>query len=209
MGDVDYSPQDKAHPPKPRSPYGVSKVASRFLTKVYRESYDIFAVHGILFNHEGIRRGEEFVTRKITKGVAAIRSAIDQGKGFRPLQLGDVDAKRDWSDSEDFMEGVWKMLNQDTPKEYILSSNETHTVREFVELAFYHAGLKGAWSGEGIEEKFTHQDKTLVEISEKYYRPAEVAILHGDSTPIREELGWKPKYSFSDLVRRMVENDLS
>ena len=217
MGDVDYSPQDKAHPPKPRSPYGVSKVASRFLTKVYRESYGIFAVHGILFNHEGIRRGEEFVTRKITKGVAAIRSAIDQGKEFRPLQLGNVDAKRDWSDSEDFMDGVWKMLNQETPEEYILSSNETHTVREFVELAFQHAGLKGTWFGEGVKEKFVYQEidmggadiKTLVEISEKYYRPAEVAILHGDSTPIREELGWKPKYSFSDLVRRMVENDLS
>ena len=217
MGDVDYSPQDKAHPPKPRSPYGVSKVASRFLTKVYRESYNIFAVHGILFNHEGKRRGEEFVTRKITKGVAAIKSAINQGKEFRPLQLGNVDAKRDWSDSEDFMDGVWKMLTQDTPKEYILSSNETHTVREFVELAFRHAGLNGTWFGEGVEEKFVYQEidmggadiKTLVEINEKYYRPAEVAILHGDSTPIREELGWKPKYSFSDLVQRMVENDLS
>ena len=192
-------------------------MASRFLTKVYRESYNIFAVHGILFNHEGKRRGEEFVTRKITKGVAAIKSAINQGKEFRPLQLGNVDAKRDWSDSEDFMDGVWKMLTQDTPKEYILSSNETHTVREFVELAFRHAGLNGTWFGEGVEEKFVYQEidmggadiKTLVEINEKYYRPAEVAILHGDSTPIREELGWKPKYSFSDLVQRMVENDLS
>jgi len=210
MGDVDYSPQDKAHPPKPRSPYGVSKVASRFLTKVYRESYDIFAVHGILFNHEGIRRGEEFVTRKITKGVAAIKSAMDQGKEFRPLLLGNVDSKRDWSDSEDFMEGIWLMMNQDTPKEYILSSNETHTVREFVSLAFQEAGIPGLWSGEGLNEKFRiyAENKILAEISEEFYRPCEVNILHGDSNPIREELGWKPKYSFQDLVSRMVKNDI-
>ena len=211
MGDVDYSPQDKAHPPKPRSPYGVSKVASRFLTKVYRESYDIFAVHGILFNHEGIRRGEEFVTRKITKGVAAIKSAIDQGKVFSPLLLGNVDSKRDWSDSEDFMDGIWLMVNQDTPKEYILSSNETHTVREFVSLAFQEAGIPGVWSGEGLDEKFKiyQENKILASISEEFYRPCEVNILHGDSNPIREELGWKPKYSFQNLVSRMVQNDIN
>jgi GDPmannose 4,6-dehydratase len=210
MGDVDYSPQDKAHPPKPRSPYGVSKVASRFLTKVYRESYDIFAVHGILFNHEGIRRGEEFVTRKITKGVAAIKSAMDQGKEFMPLLLGNVDSKRDWSDSEDFMDGIWLMMNQDTPKEYILSSNETHTVKEFVSLAFQEAGIPGLWSGEGLNEKFRiyAENKILAEISEEFYRPCEVNILHGDSNPIREELGWKPKYSFQDLVSRMVKHDI-
>ena len=210
MGDVDYSPQDKAHPPKPRSPYGVSKVASRFLVKVYRESYDIFAVHGILFNHEGTRRGEEFVTRKITKAVAAIKTAMDQGKEFRPLQLGNIEAKRDWSDSEDFMAGVWLMLNQEEPKEYILSSNETHTVKEFVSLAFQEARIAGLWSGEGREEKFRifEENKILAEINEEFYRPAEVAILHGDSNPIREELGWKPKISFQDLVKRMVNNDL-
>ena len=216
MGDVDYSPQDKAHPPKPRSPYGVSKVASRFLTKVYRESYGIFAVHGILFNHEGIRRGEEFVTRKITKGVAAIKSAINQGKQFSPLLLGNVDSKRDWSDSEDFIEGIWLMMNQDTPREYILSSNETHSIREFVDLAFQCVGINGKWFGEGMEETFVSQEidmggadiKVLAGISEEFYRPCEVNILHGDSNPIREELGWKPKYSFHDLVSRMVKNDL-
>tara|TARA_R110002012_G_scaffold317805_1_gene534909 strand:+ start:40 stop:1092 length:1053 start_codon:yes stop_codon:yes gene_type:complete len=217
MGDVDYSPQDKAHPPKPRSPYGVSKVASRFLTKVYRESYDIFAVHGILFNHEGVRRGEEFVTRKITKGVAAIKSAINQGKGFSPLLLGNVDSKRDWSDSEDFMEGIWLMINQDTPEEYILSSNETHSIREFVDLAFKCVGINGKWFGEGMDETFVCQEidmggaeiKTLAAISEEFYRPCEVNILHGDSNPIREKLGWKPKYSFQDLVSRMVQNDIN
>jgi|TARA_R110000824_G_scaffold88285_1_gene217144 GDPmannose 4,6-dehydratase len=210
MGDVDYSPQDKVHPPKPRSPYGVSKVAARFLTKVYRESYDIFAVHGILFNHEGVRRGEEFVTRKITKSVANIKLTIDKGEKFEPLQLGNVEAKRDWSDSEDFMDGIWKMLIQSTPKEYILSSNETHTVKEFVSLAFQEVGIPGLWSGEGLDEKFrTHEEnKILAEINEEFYRPAEVAILHGDSTPIREELGWKPQFSFQDLVKRMVNNDL-
>jgi GDPmannose 4,6-dehydratase len=210
MGDVDYSPQDKAHPPKPRSPYGVSKVASRFLVKVYRESYDIFAVHGILFNHEGTRRGEEFVTRKITKAVANIKIAMDQGKEFRPLRLGNVEARRDWSDSEDFMDGVWLMLNQATPKEYILSSNETHTVKEFVSLAFQEADISGLWSGEGLDEKFrSHQEnKILAEVDTEFYRPAEIAILHGDSNPIREELGWNPKISFQDLVKRMVNNDL-
>ena len=210
MGDVDYSPQDKAHPPKPRSPYGVSKVASRFITKVYRESYDIFAVHGILFNHEGIRRGEEFVTRKITKSVARIKCALDRDESFQPLQLGNVDSIRDWSDSEDFMAGVWLMLNQETPKEYILSSNETHTVKEFVSLAFQEAGIPGLWSGEGLDEKFRiyEENKILAEINEEFYRPGEVDILHGDSTPIREELGWSPQFSFQDLVKRMVDNDL-
>ena len=210
MGDVDYSPQDKAHPPKPRSPYGVSKVAARFLTKVYRESYDIFAVHGILFNHEGVRRGEEFVTRKITKAVAQIKVALDKGEKFEPLQLGNVEAKRDWSDSEDFMDGIWRMLTQDAPEEYVLSSNETHTVKEFVSLAFQEAEIPGLWSGEGLDEKFRiyEENKILAEINEEFYRPAEVSILHGDSNPIRENLGWKPKFSFQDLVKRMVNNDL-
>ena len=210
MGDVDYSPQDKAHPPKPRSPYGVSKVASRYLVKVYRESYGIFAVHGILYNHEGIRRGEEFVTRKITKGVARISCAMDQGKEFDPISLGNISSKRDWSDSEDFIHGVWLMLNQDEPKEYILSSNETHTIKEFVETAFEAADIEGELSGEGINEKYTCSlDKVpLVVISEKFYRPCEVDILYGDSTPIREELGWKPEWDFNGLVTRMVNNDI-
>ena len=213
MGDVDYSPQDKAHPPKPRSPYGVSKVAARFITKVYRESYNIFAVHGILFNHEGIRRGEEFVTRKITKAVARIKVTINEVRDFEPLRLGNVKAKRDWSDSEDFVVGIWLMLNQEKPNEYILASNETHSIKEFVTLAFKEVGIDGEWSGEGLNEKFRasffpKQDKILAEVDEKFYRPAEVAILHGDSTPIREELGWNPQFSFEDLVKRMVNNDL-
>jgi GDPmannose 4,6-dehydratase len=209
MGDVDYVPQDKDHPPKPRSPYGVSKVASRFIVKVYRESYGIFAVHGILFNHEGIRRGEEFVTRKITKGVARIYKSLLDGKDFKPLSLGNTDAKRDWSDSEDFVDGVWRMLNQSEPKEYILSSNETHTVKEFVEAAFSEVGIEGSWQGEGVNEKYiSSENGVLVEVNEKYYRPAEVDLLYGDSTPAREEIGWSPKISFTDLVSRMVKKDV-
>ena len=210
LGDVDYSPQDIKHPIKPRSPYGASKAAARHIVKVYRESYGLFAIHSILFNHEGVRRGEEFVTRKITKGVARIKQAIDQGKEFDPILLGNIDSKRDWSDSEDFVRAVWLMLNQEEPKEYVLSSNETHSVREFVSLAFQEAGVPGLWSGEDLNEKFRifQENKILAEISEEFYRPAEVELLYGDSNPIRDELGWKPKYSFQDLVSRMVKNDI-
>tara|TARA_Y100000310_G_C20651190_1_gene799541 strand:- start:955 stop:1986 length:1032 start_codon:yes stop_codon:yes gene_type:complete len=211
MGDVDYSPQDLRHPIKPRSPYGASKAAARHIVKVYRESYDLFAIHSILYNHEGLRRGEEFVTRKITKSVARIGRALSKKQEFEPLRLGNVYSKRDWSDSEDFVRGVWLMINQDEPKEYILSSNETHSIKEFVELAFGYAHISGFWQGEGTEEKFllegTHE--VLVEVDKEFYRPAEVKLLHGDSTPAREELGWKPEISFDKLVQRMVEYDLS
>ena len=210
LGDVDYSPQDIKHPIKPRSPYGASKAASRHLVKVYRESYDIFAIHSILFNHEGLRRGEEFVTRKITMGVAKIRHLLDNNIDFKPLQLGNINARRDWSDSEDFVRAVWLMLNQEEPKEYVLSSNETHSVKEFVSLAFQEAGIAGLWSGEGLDEKFRifQENKILAEINEEFYRPAEIDLLYGDSNPIREELGWRPQYSFQDLVKRMVNHDL-
>ena len=132
FGDVDYTPQDIKHPIKPRSPYGASKAAARHIVKVYRESYNLFAIHSILFNHEGVKRGEEFVTRKITKGVARIKNSLDKGEKFEPLQLGNVNSRRDWSDSEDFVKGVWAMLNQSEPNEYVLSSNETHSVKEIV-----------------------------------------------------------------------------
>jgi len=132
-GNVDYSPQDLKHPLKPRSPYGASKASARHIVKVYRESYNIFAIHSILFNHEGTKRGEEFVTRKITKNVARIHHAINNKEPFKPLELGNLDSRRDWSDSEDFVKGVWKMLNLEKPKDYILSSDETHSIREFVE----------------------------------------------------------------------------
>jgi len=211
MGDVDYSPQDIKHPIKPRSPYGASKAAARHIVKVYRESYNLFAIHSILFNHEGIKRGEEFVTRKITKGVARISRAMDQGKEFDPIPLGNVNSKRDWSDSEDFVRGVWMMLNQEQPKEYVLSSNETHSIKEFVELSFEAAGIEGRWEGEGLNEKYvcSLDSDELVVINKDFYRPAEVSLLYGDSNPIRKELGWAPEISFKELVSRMVRKDLN
>ena len=210
FGDVDYAPQDIKHPIKPRSPYGASKAAARHIVKVYRESYNLFAIHSILFNHEGVKRGEEFVTRKITKGVARIKNALEKGEKFEPLQLGNINSRRDWSDSEDFVKGVWAMLNQSEPNEYVLSSNETHSVKEFVSEAFAAAGIPGLWSGEGMDEKFRlfQENTALAEINEKFYRPAEVELLYGDSNPAREKLGWKPEVSFSDLVKKMVNADL-
>ena len=207
-GDVDYSPQDIDHPIKPRSPYGASKAAARHLVKVYKESYDMFAVHGILFNHEGTKRGEEFVTRKISKGIARIKYGLDNGQSPDAIELGNLDAKRDWSDSRDFVEGVWLMLNQESPKDYILSSGETHSIRDFIEKAFAVAGINGSWRGKGLDEVFETEDQTLVRVNPKFYRPADVDLLLGDSTPIRKELGWKPKISFDKLVESMVNYDI-
>ena len=219
FGDVVYSPQDINHPLRPRSPYGASKAAARQLVKVYRESYNLYAIHGILFNHEGIKRGEEFVTRKITKGVARIYDAIKKGKAFNPIELGNLDSRRDWSDSEDFVDGVWKMLNQRTPKDYVLSSNEAHSIREFVEIAFSEIGIDGVWHGTGIDEEYSISTKyaiandplssVLIKVNEKFYRPAEVELLIGDSTPARTDLNWIPNTNFKDLVKKMVAHDIS
>ena len=209
LGDVDYSPQDIKHPIKPRSPYGASKAAARHLVKVYRESFGIYAVHSILFNHEGPRRGGEFVTRKITKKVAEISKKIKKGEKFEPLKLGNVDSRRDWSDSRDFMKGVWLMLNQDKPKDYVLASGETHSVKDFVTKAFSHAGIPGLWSGEGLDAKFRlFQENTIMaEIDERWFRPAEVDLLHGDPSVAEKELGWKREISFEKMIQDMVDND--
>ena len=218
FGDVEFTPQDINHPIRPRSPYGASKAAARHLVKVYRDSYNLYAVHGLLFNHEGTKRGEEFVTRKISRGVARIHYSIKNHLPFEPIELGNLDAKRDWSDSEDFVDGVWKMLNQEKPNEYILSSNETHSIREFVEKAFEAAGIEGVWHGERTSEQFSISTESyqkinghssvLVKINEKFYRPAEVDLLLGDSTPARQELGWIPQVSFEKLVSKMVKFDI-
>lgn len=216
-GNVDYSPQDMKHPIKPRSPYGASKASARHIVKVYKESYNMYAVHGILFNHEGTKRGEEFVTRKISKGVARIYHELKKGNlDFEPIRLGNLSAKRDWSDSEDFVEGVWLMLNQETPKDYILSSGEAHSIKEFVERAFCAGRIMATWLNECSPEKMIYampvlgdiEYKSLVEIDPKFYRPAEVELLLGDSTPIRKELGWQPKVSFDELVIKMVKHDI-
>jgi GDPmannose 4,6-dehydratase len=213
FGDVVTVPQDETHPLRPRSPYGASKASSRHLIKVWRESYGIFAIQGYLFNHESPRRQEYFVTRKITTNVARLKAELRNGQTPTPLTLGNLSSKRDWSDSEDFVEGVWLMLNNATPKEYVLSSNETHTVREFVTLAFQAANIDGYWVGDAgsLDEKFIHMGtkQPLVVVDPKFFRPAEVDILLGDSTFARRDLGWVPKVSFQQLVKKMTESDLN
>jgi GDPmannose 4,6-dehydratase len=217
LGNVDYSPQNENHPLKPRSPYGAAKAAARHIVKVYRESYNLYAIQGLLYNHESPRRGEEFVTRKITKNIARIKKSIDLGLKFEPLELGNIYSKRDWSHAKDFVCGIWAMLNQDDPKEYLLSSGKEHTVKEFVEKAFKLLGVNGEWVGKNLQEKFIltgtidsifYDKKVLVKISENFYRPAEVDLLLGDSTKARKELGWDPKISFDELVKEMVDLDL-
>ena len=218
MGDVVYSPQDLNHPIRPRSPYGAAKAAARHITKVYRDSYNLYALHSILYNHESERRGEEFVTRKISKGVARIHKSIKNNKDFFPIELGNLDAKRDWSHAKDFVKGIWLMLNQKEPKEYILSSNETHSIRDFVEKAFAALGVKGIWHGQKESEqfsitrdtldKFNLRSSVLVKVNPEFYRPAEVSLLHGDSSLARKELGWQPEISFDKLVELMVLSDI-
>ncbi len=218
FGDVQYSPQDESHPPRARSPYGASKIAARQLIKVYRESYELYAIQGWNFNYESERRGEEFVTRKITQNVARISKAYGQAKPFESLKLGNINSQRDWSHALDFVDGIWKMLNQDKhkilygdePKEYVLSSGETHTIKEFVEKSFAVAKIEGRWEGEGLDEKYVeiHNGSILVEIDPKFYRPAEVDLLLGGSTKAREELGWEPKVSFNELVEKMTKHDI-
>jgi len=208
LGNVDYSPQDEKHPLKPRSPYGAAKAAARHIVKVYRESYNLFAIQGLLYNHESPRRGEEFVTRKITKEIAKIKKALDHGYDFEPLELGNIYAKRDWSHAKDFVRGIWMMLNQETPVEYLLSSGETHTVKEFIEKSFNLININGVWAGNELEETYVYNNKTLVKINPIFYRPAEVDLLLGDSAKARKNLNWLPEFSFENLVKEMVDNDL-
>ena len=223
FGDVVKSPQTEEHPLRPRSPYGASKCAARHLVKVYRDSYDLYAIQGWLFNHEGTRRGSEFVTRKITQNVARIFKEYAVEESFEPLRLGNIEAKRDWSDAEDFVDGIWRMLNQEKhwthapwvrnkPQEYVLSSNETHSIKEFVEEAFNIAGFDRSlcrWEGSGKDTKYYHENDLLMEIDPQFYRPAEVDLLLGDSTRARKELRWEPKTSFIGLVDKMVRHDLN
>ena len=199
------APQNEKTPFYPKSPYGVAKLYSYWITVNYRESYNMFACNGILFNHESPRRGETFVTRKITRAVAAIHLGKQE-----KLYLGNLDAKRDWGHAKDYVEGMWLMLQQEKPQDYVLAMNETHTVREFVELAFGELGYNIIWEGSGVNEKGIDKNtgKVLIEVDPRYFRPAEVEFLWGDSTKARKELNWKPNYSFIDLVKEMVSSDL-
>jgi GDPmannose 4,6-dehydratase len=204
FGKVVEVPQKETTPFYPRSPYGVAKLYSHWITKNYRESYSMYACSGILFNHESPRRGHNFVTRKITLALGNILN----GKQDK-LVLGNINSLRDWGHAKDYVEGMYLMLQQETPDDYILSTNEYHTVREFVEKSFALKGYHILWKGEGINE-IGYDEKTgreLIFISDKYFRPAEVEELLGDSSKAKNELGWSPKHSFDELVREMVEND--
>ena len=201
----DTAPQSEATPFYPKSPYGAAKLYSFWITKNYRESYGMFAVNGILFNHESPRRGETFVTRKITLAVARIMAGRQE-----KLSLGNLNAKRDWGFAGDYVEGMWRMLQQGTPDDYVLATNETHTVREFVEMAFREAGIEIEWRGEGVEEKgyCRKTGRLLVDVDARFFRPAEVDLLWGDSSKAEKELGWRRKVNFPALVRLMVKADM-
>jgi GDPmannose 4,6-dehydratase len=205
FGKVQETPQNEKTPFYPRSPYGVAKLNAHWTTINHRESYNMFACSGILFNHEGERRGLEFVTRKITDSVARIKHGLQS-----QLQLGNMDSMRDWGYAGDYVEAMWMMLQQDKAEDYVIATGETHSVREFVERSFKQAGMEIAWEGKGVDEigKDTKTGQTLVTINPEFFRPAEVDLLKGDSTKAREKLGWTPKVSFDGLVERMVQADL-
>lgn len=199
------APQSEKTPFYPKSPYGAAKLYSYWITVNYRESYNIFACNGILFNHESPRRGETFVTRKITIAVAKIMAGKQE-----KLSLGNLNAKRDWGFAGDYVEGMWRMLQQEKPDDYVLATNETHTVREFVELAFAEVGVEIEWKGEGVNEKGYDKNtgKLLVDVNPRYFRPAEVELLWGDATKAETKLGWKRKVNFKELVSMMVREDM-
>jgi GDPmannose 4,6-dehydratase len=198
-GKIQETPQTETTPFYPRSPYGVAKLYAFWIVKNYRESYGMFACNGILFNHESERRGEEFVTRKITKGIAKLK----RDPTFI-LEVGNLDAKRDWGYAPDYVEGMWRMLQQNTPDDYVLATGETHTVREFIETAW--GSVK--WTGEGVNERgLDATGRTIVKINPDFYRPAEVELLIGDPKKAWQKLGWKATTAFPELVSRMVLHD--
>ena len=211
-------PQNENTPFHPRSPYGAAKVYAYWMVKNYREGYGMFAVNGILFNHESPRRGETFVTRKITRAIARIKYGLEN-----KLYLGNLDAKRDWGFAGDYIKAMWLMLQQDEPDDYVIATGETHSVREFVNLAFSHTGIELEWRGRSVDEKgivksFTSNPQplpsnlnvgdVLVEIDPRYLRPLEVEYLQGDASKAKERLNWEPKVKFKELVKMMVDADI-
>lgn len=203
-GKVSQSPQNEDTPFHPRSPYGVAKLYAYWISKNYRDSYNMFICNGILFNHESPRRGENFVTRKISLGVSEIHNGNKES-----IKLGNLDSKRDWGYAPEYCEAMWSMLQKDKADDYVISTGETHSIREFIEEAFKVIGINIKWIGSGIEEKGMDEDgNILVEIDPRYFRPAEVDLLIGDSNKAKEILNWESKIKFSDLVKLMVESDI-
>jgi len=205
-GKVQEVPQKETTPFYPRSPYAAAKLYAYWITVNYREAYGMHASNGILFNHEGPLRGETFVTRKITRAVAAIHHGLQ-----KHLYLGNLDAKRDWGHARDFVEGMWMILQQEKPDDYVLATGEMHSVREFVELSFSHIGRTIVWRGKGVDEVGIDEKtgEELVRIDPRYFRPTEVDELLGDPTKARDRLGWSHKTSFKDLVAEMVASDIN
>lgn len=195
-------PQNEKTPFQPMSPYAVAKVFAHQIACLYREAYGIFACNGVLFNHESPRRGETFVTRKITRGLSRIKLGIET-----ELYLGNLEAKRDWGYSKEYVECMWRMLQQPEPDDYVIATGETHSVREFVEEAAQHLGFDLVWQGEGLDEKGIDRrtNKTIIEIDPSYFRPTEVEVLVGDASKAREKLGWEPKIKFKELVKIMAD----
>ncbi len=199
------SPQNEQTPFYPRSPYGVAKVYGYWITVNYREAYNMFAVNGILFNHESPIRGESFVTRKVTRAVSRFKLGLQDN-----LYLGNLEAKRDWGFAQDFVQAMWLMLQQDEPEDFVIATGKSHSVRELVERAFAEIGVDIVWEGQGLDEvgKIKSTGKTVVRIDPKYFRPTEVDYLQGDATKARQKLGWEPQVGFDKLVSIMVQEDL-
>ncbi|MBN8572104.1 MAG: GDP-mannose 4,6-dehydratase [Ignavibacteria bacterium] len=204
-GKVQEVPQKETTPFYPRSPYGVAKIYGYWIVVNYREAYNLYACNGILFNHESPRRGETFVTRKITRAVAAIKKGKQES-----LTLGNLDSKRDWGFAPEYCEGMWMMMQQKTPEDYVLATGETHTVKEFVDLSFKSVGIELEWEGKEEKEKGKDKNtgKVLVSVDSTYYRPTEVDLLIGDASKAKKNLGWEPKVKFEELVDIMVKADL-
>jgi GDPmannose 4,6-dehydratase len=205
FGKVQETPQTERTPFYPRSPYGVAKLYAHWITVNYREAYGMFACSGILFNHESPRRGETFVTRKITRGLARISLGLEEC-----LFLGNLDARRDWGHARDYVRAQWLMLQQTQPGDYVIATGEQHSVREFAAIAATRLGIELVWEGSGVDEvgRDRASGKVLVRIDPRYFRPTEVDSLLGDSSKARRELGWAPQISFEELVAEMVEADL-